>query len=157
MTTTRLGAAAHSWSPVHSLSRLGISLVSFLARTSNPRGYGAAAGTGSTTGGHSEQAASQKVTMVSGDPLATRAFMACCSLARENQCPVEGPSPPGHAPRYTCPDGYYKQTWYCCQGHSLAGCGECTTDQTTCWSGDFACSIWWWTGNLCHHHIPPRR
>lgn len=69
----------------------------------------------------------------------------CCHLALpDKECPYSGDKS-----NYTCPDGYYRQWWFCCEGTQQVGCGECTTDESTCWSGDFYCSIWWWTGQSC--------
>jgi hypothetical protein len=69
----------------------------------------------------------------------------CCSLARlDNECKYYGDKS-----RFSCPDGYYRQWWHCCEGTRLIGCGECTTSTEACWRGSFACSIWWWTTQRC--------
>jgi len=69
----------------------------------------------------------------------------CCVLARlDNEC-----SWVGSKSNFTCPQGYYRQWWYCCEGTQQIACAECTTSQNTCWSGSFACSIWWYTGQSC--------
>ena len=69
----------------------------------------------------------------------------CCHLARpDKECNWSLAKS-----NYSCPQGFYKQSWYCCEGTQQVGCGECTTNQDTCWSGDFACSIWWYSGKQC--------
>ena len=68
----------------------------------------------------------------------------CCSLARrDNECHWFGSKS-----NYTCPEGYTRQWWYCCEGTQQIGCGECTP-QATCWQGPWECSIWWYTGATC--------
>lgn len=69
----------------------------------------------------------------------------CCVLARrDNECNyfIEKSN-------FSCPEGYHRQWWHCCEGTQLIGCGECTTNADTCWSGEFECSIWWWTSQPC--------
>jgi hypothetical protein len=69
----------------------------------------------------------------------------CCHLARKDkECMWAGAKQ-----FYTCPPGYYRQWWYCCEGTQQLGCGECTTNPDTCWSGSFECSIFWETGESC--------
>jgi hypothetical protein len=69
----------------------------------------------------------------------------CCYLARrDNECRYFGSKS-----NFTCPEGYHRQWWHCCEGTRLLGCGECTTSTTTCWSGSFECSIWWQTSQSC--------
>lgn len=70
----------------------------------------------------------------------------CCNLYFPNgpECNYSG-----NKSSYTCPQGYTRQWWPCCEGTRMAGCGECTTSTTTCWQGTFNCSIWWWTGESC--------
>jgi len=64
----------------------------------------------------------------------------CCHLALPNTpCPSVGPPQ-----NYYCPQGYYRQWWYCTQGTRQVACAECTKSTSTCWSGPFVCSIWWW-------------
>ena len=64
----------------------------------------------------------------------------CCHLALPNTpCPSVGPPQ-----NYYCPQGYYRQWWYCTQGTRQVACAECTKSSSTCWSGPFVCSIWWW-------------
>ncbi|GAB3938986.1 hypothetical protein [Micromonospora vulcania] len=62
----------------------------------------------------------------------------CCSLASCTRChyAVE-------PDRYTCPSGYYRTFWTCTSGGRTYGCGECSKSKTSCWSGPFACSIWY--------------
>ena len=69
----------------------------------------------------------------------------CCVLARKDkECNwVLTKS------NFSCPEGHYKQHWVCCEGSQQIACGECTTSETTCWSGSFDCSIWWYTGKSC--------
>lgn len=68
----------------------------------------------------------------------------CCYLARkDNECHWFGTKS-----NYSCPEGYTRQWWYCCEGTQQIGCGECTP-QATCWSGPWECSIWWHTGATC--------
>src|SRR3712207_6464553 len=70
----------------------------------------------------------------------------CCYLARrDNECRYFF----GDKANFRCPDGYHRQWWHCCEGTRLLGCGECTTSTATCWSGSFACSIWWQTDQPC--------
>ena len=68
----------------------------------------------------------------------------CCYLARKDkECNWIG-----NKSLYSCPQGYNRQWWYCCEGSQQIGCGECTP-QNTCWSGPWECSIWWYTGQSC--------
>lgn len=60
----------------------------------------------------------------------------CCFLAcPDRQCPYEG-----DPANYTCPDGYQRSYWTCCEGGTLVGCGECSTGES-CGDGPFYCSI----------------
>ena len=69
----------------------------------------------------------------------------CCFLARkDNECKWVGSKS-----SFTCPQGFYRQWWYCCEGTHQLACAECTTSQSNCWSGSFDCSIWWDTGQSC--------
>lgn len=61
----------------------------------------------------------------------------CCSLAKCNQCHYAVSKD-----RYTCPSGYRRSYWTCVSGSRTYGCGECTTG-SNCWTGPFACSIWY--------------
>jgi hypothetical protein len=64
----------------------------------------------------------------------------CCSLARpDNECIYYF----GDKANYACPEGYYRQWWYCFEGTQRYGCGECTQSAQTCWTGPFECSIFW--------------
>lgn len=69
----------------------------------------------------------------------------CCHLARtDNECSwVLTKS------NFTCPEGHYRQWWYCCEGTQQIACGECTLDPNSCWAGPWECSIWWYTGQSC--------
>ncbi|MEU5108141.1 MULTISPECIES: hypothetical protein [unclassified Streptomyces] len=60
----------------------------------------------------------------------------CCSLAKCNQCSYSV-----NKERYTCPSGYNRRTWSCVKGSNRYYCGECAKG-SDCWSGPFACSIW---------------
>jgi len=57
----------------------------------------------------------------------------------------------GRPQDYTCPSGYYRQWWFCCEGSRgrEAACAECTQSTSTCWSGPFNCSTWWITDQPC--------
>jgi hypothetical protein len=69
----------------------------------------------------------------------------CCHLARtDRECNWVGSKS-----QFTCPEGNYRQWWYCCEGTQQIACGECTVSQSTCWTGPWACSIWWYTGQSC--------
>jgi hypothetical protein len=69
----------------------------------------------------------------------------CCSLARlDNEC-----SWVISKANFTCPEGYFRQWWYCCEGTQMVACGECTKSETSCWGGPWECSIWWYTGQSC--------
>ena len=68
----------------------------------------------------------------------------CCGLARlDHECHWVGSKA-----NYTCPQGYNRQWWYCCEGTQQIACGECTPG-STCWSGPWECSIFWYTGQSC--------
>lgn len=69
----------------------------------------------------------------------------CCGLARpDNECAWQV-----FKSNYTCPEGYHRHWWYCCEGTQQIACGECTQNADTCWVGPFDCSIWWYTGQSC--------
>ena len=69
----------------------------------------------------------------------------CCQLALpDTECSYSDTKD-----QFTCPEGYHKQYWTCCEGTRLLGCGECTTDPGTCWDGEYICSTWWITGQSC--------
>lgn len=69
----------------------------------------------------------------------------CCHLARpDNQCAWRVSKS-----LFTCPEGYHRQWWYCCEGTQQIACGECTKSADTCWVGPWECSIWWYTGQSC--------
>ncbi len=61
----------------------------------------------------------------------------CCSLARCNLCDYQV----SHD-RYTCPSGYYRVLWTCTSAGITWGCGECSTSSSSCYSGSYACSIY---------------
>lgn len=71
---------------------------------------------------------------------------ACCNLAK----------PPGgchgSGSGFLCPGvGLYKKTWTCCHSDGrFYGCGECQSNQDTCWNGDnYACSEYWLIRTSC--------
>lgn len=116
-------------SPLDWLSRMGIGLLSFFSNSADE-----AAGASSTK--PKDAYADQPVEQPIPD---------CCSLARpDKECHYVGSKT-----NYTCPDGFYRQFWVCLEGTQLVGCGECTQSTTTCWDGDFDCSIWFWVEGSC--------
>ena len=69
----------------------------------------------------------------------------CCSLARkDNECNWVGSKA-----NFTCPEGYHKTLWYCCEGSQQIACGECGANADSCWYGPWECSIFWSTGAAC--------
>ena len=105
------------------LSRVGMKLMA------------AAAGSDGATAGFSKKKRGDR---------ATDSGMACCVLALpDRECNYKK-----NKADYTCPEGFNRQWWFCCDGTRQAGCGECTPSNT-CWQGPFECSIWWWTGESC--------
>jgi hypothetical protein len=69
----------------------------------------------------------------------------CCHLARlDKECKWLGSKA-----NFSCPAGWYRTWWYCCEGTQQIGCGECTPQAETCWTGPWECSIWWYTGATC--------
>jgi hypothetical protein len=149
MTTIRFNAVpARGWSPLHSLSRVGISLISLLAANDSSSGQGTGGATGSGTGGHSKQALSATATaaVASGAPLVQSAQLdhGCCQPWFPNGPYCQYTGGPQH---FTCPDGSYQYWWYCCQGTQRWGCGECTKSHIDCWHGDWTCSTWWQEGS----------
>ena len=149
--TTQSMEAPVGWntgSPLDWLARLGGSMLSFFAQ------FGDSA-SGGTSGGY--QAAPSEPEEKSykkydeepvpqqkpPDPLPQ-----CCHVFYPN-----GPycNYVGKPQSYTCPPGYYRQWWFCCEGSRgrEAACAECTQSQSTCWSGPFNCSTWWITDQPC--------
>lgn len=139
MTTSPMDTRAYDWtagetrSPLDWLSRWGIGLLSHFAKLTDK--------VRDAKKRHKEEKSGPY-----GDP--TPEPMdddKCCHLALPNtECSYSGSKA-----NYTCPPGYYRQWWFCCEGTQQIGCGECTGDSSTCWSGPFVCSIWWWTGQSC--------
>jgi hypothetical protein len=142
MTTNHPDARALSWNLGHSgerasrepfawLSRLGISLLSYFSQRTDDADGGSA---GKET--HREQSLAE-----AGAPLAPF----CCHLANwpGKQCPDTG-----NPYDYTCGAGFQKMWWYCVEGTTTYGCGECVPTTTkTCWGpGPFDCSKWWKVG-----------
>ena len=118
----RAGRSPFGWFPW-----LGMNLLSFFAD----------AGSGSGSGYKNEPApgtpCNQPITPVK-----------CCFLACPNtECQYEG-----NKSNYSCPGGFQKQYWFCCEGTTQIGCGECATG-SSCGAGPWACSIWWVTGTSC--------
>ncbi|MGH8435636.1 MAG: hypothetical protein ACRERX_14430 [Pseudomonas sp.] len=69
----------------------------------------------------------------------------CCVLARrDKECQWVGSKS-----NFSCAQGFHRQWWYCCEGTQQIACAECTSSPSTCWSGSFDCSIWWYTGQTC--------
>ena len=129
------GGGTERRSPFDWLSRAGIGLLSFFA---NSTGGGSSSRSGGTTAKRQDQYANQP-------PPKAEPIPACCHLALPNtECSYSGAKS-----NYTCPTGYYRQWWFCCEGTRQVGCGECTKSTSTCWSGPFVCSIWWWSGQSC--------
>ena len=151
--TTTPPARARATSLLDPLARLGTTVIAFVARAERPKagqkpgaggtyggetgGYGGGQGYPSRPGGYGPP---------QQEPPPTPGEMACCSLAFP-----EGPycEYTGRRQDYVCPEGWYRQWWHCCEGSRLAGCGECTRSQSTCWSGPFLCSMWWETDQSC--------
>lgn len=114
------GREVHS--PLEWLSRAGIGLLSFFSAVND-------ASTGSKDKPEAKYA----------ERPVEQPIPECCSLARpDRECHYTY-----QKSEYSCPDGYHQQYWTCCEGTHLVGCGECTTSTSTCWQGDFECSIWW--------------
>jgi hypothetical protein len=128
-----------SRSPLDWLSRAGIGLLSFFADL-----------TGGGSGGPSGRSSAKSTTKRQDQPAyqpspEAEPIPACCHLALpDTECRYRIVKS-----NYTCPPGYYRQWWFCCEGTRQVGCGECTKSTTTCWSGPFICSIWWWSGQSC--------
>lgn len=119
-------------SPLAWLSRAGIGLLSFFANSTND-----------ASGGSYTERQDEYVERRPQDGAVVDDK--CCHLALPNtECHYSGDKS-----NYTCPSGWYRQWWFCCEGTRQVGCGECTRSTTTCWSGPFICSIWWWTGRSC--------
>ena len=121
-------------SPLGWLSRMGINLLSFFSDV-NDSAY-----TGSSGGGEAN-------TYVADEPSGGGGVIVddkCCFLARpDNECRYQGDKS-----NYTCPDGFQKTWWFCCEGTQQIGCGECSSGPT-CWQGPWECSIFWYTGQTC--------
>jgi hypothetical protein len=112
------------------LSRAGMGLLSFFASH----------GDDATTGVPAKP--SVKSNDEAADHPVEQPIPECCSLARpDRECHYAF-----EKWDYQCPSGYHQQYWTCCEGTYLVGCGECTTSTSTCWQGDFECSIWWNVG-----------
>jgi hypothetical protein len=138
------------WLLFDPLSRLGTSLISFFALTkesSGGGGGGTGGGSGGGTGGHGPGGAtSASPTSVGSEPVVPR----CCGLANPG---TVCPHPQGRAEEFTCPEGFYRSWWTCCEGSKLAFCGECggldREGKPSCYDGPFPCSIGWITNERC--------
>jgi hypothetical protein len=97
------------------------------------------------SGGNSGTSDPQSKTLEAAGPM-PQPIPQCCTLYYQDRA-CDYPS--GQPQNYICPPGYHRQWWHCCEGTHLVGCGECTTDTSTCWEGSFACSIWWNTSTAC--------
>lgn len=134
--TTRSMDAPFGW-----FTKMGMGLLSFFAQ------FGDA---GSSSGGDQAQASSGDAAGVSSyqtkDTTTGKRppfpMPSCCAVYFPNGpfCDYPGSDPS----QYTCPQGYYRQWWFCPPTNSFGACAECTTDKDTCWRGDFLCSTWWY-------------
>jgi len=117
-------------SPLDWLSRMGIGLLSFFSNSDD-----AASG---------ESSYDEPIGALVDRPV-EQPIPDCCILAKpEKECHYTG-----HKANYTCPPGFQKQYWPCCEGTRLVGCGECSSGPT-CFDRPFDCSIWWWIeGSSC--------
>jgi hypothetical protein len=116
------------------LSRLGMGLLAMMA--ASPAGSGGSGAQGKA-GDHAKPSAAP-----GGMP---QPIPRCCSLALPHT-PCSFPS--GQPQNFTCPPGYNRQWWNCCEGTRLVACAECAKG-SACWEGPFACSIWWPTTASC--------
>jgi hypothetical protein len=139
MTTTSMEA------PFGWFTRIGMELLSFFAQFGEAGSRGASGGDqaqGSSGAAHGAYSAESGTTDQTGKK-PPYPMPACCHVAFPNgpYCDYSGSDPR----TYTCPPGYYRQWWFCPdQPPAYGACAECTTDQTTCWSGNFNCSTWWY-------------
>jgi hypothetical protein len=119
-------------SPLDWLAKAGIGLLSFFAQLTGDAPGGSPVG---------RTAEATDLPRPEEEPVPD-----CCNLYFP-----EGPfcEYEGHKSNYRCPEGYNKQYWPCCEGTRLVACGECTQSTTTCWEGEFVCSIWWWMDGSC--------
>lgn len=67
---------------------------------------------------------------------------ACCALASNTHC--SGCS----TGSFSCPSGYNKKYWFCCQSGQLYGCGECTHG-SSCYIGPWVCSCGYRASGPC--------
>lgn len=117
-------------SPSAWLPWLGMNLLSYFADAGSGGGYGGHAG------GYKSEPGKP-----CNEPIGP---VKCCFLACPNtECHYEGDKS-----KYTCPEGFQRQWWFCCEGTQQIGCGECATGDS-CGAGPWACSIWWETGATC--------
>jgi hypothetical protein len=117
------------------LSRLGTGLLAMMAASPTGSGGGGAQG---KAGDYAKPSAAP-----GGMP---QPIPRCCSLALPNT-PCNFPA--GRPKDFTCPPGYHRQWWNCCEGTHVVACGECTKSTSNCWTGPFICSIWWPTTASC--------
>lgn len=68
----------------------------------------------------------------------------CCTLATNTKCSSSCSGGCSSCSNFHCPSGYKRQLWFCVVGSRPIGCGECCKKPVHgCYSGPFACSIWW--------------
>lgn len=67
----------------------------------------------------------------------------CCDLATHIHCPncVSGSI-------FTCPSGWQRHVWFCCQNGILRGCGECNHGPD-CFEPPWACSCGYVASGPC--------
>lgn len=148
MTTHNLEAYAPGWDfnhggdrasrdPLAWLSRLGIGLLSFFAQRMDGEA-------GAAAGSQAQSAEAYKSRAAEGSNGCGRPYCCCLANYPGNQCPA----PPDQPYDYTCPPNHQKMWWYCTQGTTTYGCGECVPmTSTNCWTGPWPCSKWWKVGS----------
>lgn len=116
------GSRRERRSPLDWLSRLGIGLLSFFSNLAD----------------EAPGESSAEPYAADADHPVEQPIPDCCTLAvPEKECHYSG-----HKSDFTCPDGFQKQYWPCCEGTRLVGCGECASG-SSCFYGPWECSIWW--------------
>jgi hypothetical protein len=123
------GGARKRRSPVAWLSSLGIGLLSFFSGLTDDAA-------GAPSGKAQAESSLDEDVPIPDDK--------CCNLARlDRECKYTGDKS-----NFTCPDGFYKTFWPCCEGTQLIGCGECASGPS-CLDPPWDCSIWWWMDGSC--------
>lgn len=111
------------------VSRLGIGLLSFFSNLTD------AGGGGSYSDPYSQPPKDEDIPIPDDK---------CCNLARpDRECKFTGDKS-----NFTCPEGFQKTFWPCCEGTRIIGCGECASGPS-CFDAPWDCSIWWWTDSPC--------